>query len=522
MQVFVSIVAIEAAILVPSYWRRQRELLSQLEAVSEAAVESIVRLAEQGMSNEAQLLRKLEAIASDPVIRGFALYRLDGTPVGMYGESPAIKFDDIDNLEPGICDRLWDGDRYDVARSISELETPYLLIVRHDASSVQGELYAFIARISGLVLIISIFVTGVTFIVIQRLVITPLLRLRNDLDIAGKALSRGDDRPQFASLDRKEQDELGETIATFAAMFDRVETEIRSRKAAENKLQEKARELETALQDLQQAQLKLIQTEKMSSLGQFVAGVAHEINNPISFVHGNLTSLESYIDDLLLSIETYKEEYPDSNETIDAVMEDIDFDYIVADIPKLLASMKNGTDRVRNIVLALRNFSRLDEADRKFVDITEGLENTLFLLQMQWRSVGIEVVKNYGNLPEVECYPGYLNQVFASILTNAIESLTAKRDRGSEFVPTLTLTTERLENEDAIVVRIADNGTGMTEEVRQKLFDPFFTTKPIGKGTGLGLAVSYQIVVRQHGGELECISTLEEGTEFIIKIPTTL
>jgi two-component system, NtrC family, sensor kinase len=301
----------------------------------------------------------------------------------------------------------------------------------------------------------------------------------------------------------------------------------------------KAAELEQALQDLQQTQAQLVQTEKMSSLGQLLAGVAHEINNPVSFITVNINYACDYIQDLLRAVNLYQQHFPKPAEDIEHELRAIDLDFIIKDLPKLLSSMKVGADRINQIVLSLRNFSRHDEVAMKSVDIHEGIDNTLMILRHRLKAKGgtpeIEVIKKYGRLPLVECYSGQLNQVFMNLISNAIDAVASRfandalesqkseeKEKDSQpdigLKPMIEICTEAKDNNWAII-RIKDNGAGMTEEVKQKLFNPFFTTKPAGKGTGLGLSISYQIVVEKHEGNLQCISAPGQGTEFIIEIP---
>lgn len=294
-----------------------------------------------------------------------------------------------------------------------------------------------------------------------------------------------------------------------------------------DKLKAQAIKLQKALDELRQAQAQLIQTEKMSSLGQLVAGVAHEINNPVNFIYGNLNHAKEYSEQLLHLIDLYQHSNHSPKPEIQDYIEEIDFEYLLEDLPKIFSSMQMGATRIREIVLSLRNFSRLDEADMKSVDIHEGIESTLLILQNRLNKnsapSAIQVIKNYGKLPLVECYPGQLNQVFMNVIANAIDAL-EQRDRHrsqtqmKENSSTILIVTEVI-NSDRIRIRIADNGTGVTEEVRSKVFDPFFTTKPVGSGTGLGLSISYQIVVEKHGGQVQCISAPGQGAEFIIDIP---
>ncbi len=302
---------------------------------------------------------------------------------------------------------------------------------------------------------------------------------------------------------------------------------------SEGKLREKATQLEVTLSELRSTQTQLIQTEKMSSLGQLVAGVAHEINNPINFIYGNVIHTSDYSSDLLGLIELYQESYPNANPEIVAKTEDIELAFIQEDLPKILKSMQVGVDRVRNIVLSLRNFSRLDEAEMKPVDIHSGIDSTLLILQHRLKKDalghGVEVVKEYGQLPNVNCYASGLNQVFMNILSNAIDAVelgvgrpetTAKLENPLSpiFERKIEIRTEVCDK-NLVRIYIADNGRGMTEEVRSRIFDPFFTTKAVGKGTGLGLSISYQIVVEKHGGKLMCFSAPGEGAEFVIEIP---
>jgi two-component system, NtrC family, sensor kinase len=280
-------------------------------------------------------------------------------------------------------------------------------------------------------------------------------------------------------------------------------------------------ELSEALNQLQKTQTQMLQTEKMSSLGQLVAGVAHEINNPVTFISGNLIPTRDYVQDLFKVIRLYQKHYPHPADEIQTELEAIDLNFVAEDLPKLLISMKTGADRIRKIVLSLRNFSRLDESECKAVDIHEGIDNTLMILghrlSLKPNRPEIQVVREYGNLPQVDCHVGELNQVYMNILSNAIDALEPSLNHSIEC-PKIRIWTELNESQQ-IVIHIIDNGIGIPQEIQPRIFDPFFTTKPIGQGTGMGLSTSYQIVEQQHGGSLTCVSTPQHGTELMIKLP---
>jgi signal transduction histidine kinase len=335
------------------------------------------------------------------------------------------------------------------------------------------------------------------------------------LTLRAAKLVRASNRLARGNLDVRANLKGSDELSQISNAFDQMAEEIQ--KNTETLRQNE--ELKQALYKLKQTQSQLIHAEKMSSLGQLVAGVAHEINNPVNFIHGNLNYVNDYIQDLLSFIQLYQQHYPNPTAEIAEQAEEIDLAFLEEDLPKLLTSMQVGTERIREIVLNLRNFSRLDEAELKVVDIHEGIDSTLLILQHRLNlasdSPNIEILKNYGDLPKIECYAGHLNQVFMNIITNGIDALLEAKDKDKKQIRIRT----EARDSDWVVVAIADNGPGMSQEVQQHIFDPFFTTKPVGKGTGLGLSISYQIVVEKHGGQLKCISAPGEGAQFLIKIP---
>lgn len=313
----------------------------------------------------------------------------------------------------------------------------------------------------------------------------------------------------------------------------------RHREHLKELVEERTAELVAANERIKQAQVQLVQTEKMSSLGRLVAGIAHEINNPVNFIYGNLIYINEYTQGLLNILGLYQECCSEPPAKIREQIEEIDLDFLVKDLPKTISSLQMGAERIRQIVLSLRTFSRLDEAEVKKVDLHEGIESTLLILEYRLKAhantPGIQILRKYGDLPLVDCYAGQINQVFMNILSNAIDSLEShcanegleshngdvydgRSCRTHTNPSTITIYTEVIDP-NWVAIHIADNGPGMSETVRNQLFDPFFTTKPIGKGTGLGLSISYQIIVEKHKGTLECVSEPGKGAEFVIKIP---
>ena len=324
-------------------------------------------------------------------------------------------------------------------------------------------------------------------------------------------------------------DESGKAVRIVGSI-----TDITERKQAEEALRqsdarerERAQQLEQALLELRSTQTQLVQTEKMSSLGQLVAGIAHEVNNPVNFIHANITYLKQYTKQLLDLVTLYQQEYPEPKSKIRDLIEEIDLGFMAGDLIKIVGSMQVGTERIRQIVLSLRNFSRLDEAQMKPVDIHAGIDSTLLILQHRLKASDkwptIQIVKDFGKLPLVECYASQLNQVFMNIIANGIDAIEERYQKLSvaeaEANPGRISICTMMTTQKTVIVEISDNGTGIPENVRNRIFNPFFTTKEVGKGTGLGMSISHSIVVEKHKGKIECISSIGCGTTFQIEIP---
>lgn len=382
-------------------------------------------------------------------------------------------------------------------------------------------------RVEFIIVIMAISVAIAAFLAVRtsRAIASPLEALTN---VAEKVTLESNLDLQATVNSRDEVGFLAISLNQLIAWVGEYTRELElARETLEERVETRTAELKEALKYLRETQSQLIQTEKMSGLGQMVAGVAHEINNPVSFVYGNLNYAWEYSQQLLEIIELYQQYYPEPSEEIQDCLEEVDLDFLKEDLPKVLASMKQGANRIAAIVKSLRIFSRLDESELKQAHINEGIESTLMILEHRLKfkpnSPGIKVVKEYGDLPFINCYAGQLNQVFMNIIANAIDALDEYDGRRTPAEikanpSTIAITTEVLDS-NCISITIADNGPGISEEVRAKLFDPFFTTKPVGKGTGLGLAISYQIVVEKHRGQIECHSSVGEGTQFVVKIP---
>ncbi|NES24259.1 MAG: hybrid sensor histidine kinase/response regulator [Symploca sp. SIO3E6] len=296
----------------------------------------------------------------------------------------------------------------------------------------------------------------------------------------------------------------------------------------EKRVKERTAELKQACHNLQQAQIQLVQKEKLATLGQLVAGVAHEINNPVGFIQGNLIFTEEYIQELLNILNLYQQQFPHPGSDIEQLIEEIDLEYLLQELPKMLSSMERGVERICQLSKSLRTFSRSDTQAKVLFNLHDGIDSTLLILKHRLsaneKHASIEVLKEYGKLPEVKCYPGQLNQVFMNLIANAIDAFDESNqdfsgDQVKHHANLINIHSEVNWHKDTVTIRIADNGPGISAQVQENIFDSFFTTKAVGKGTGLGLSISYQIIVEKHGGWLTCKSSPGQGTEFVIEIP---
>ncbi|MEG4493043.1 response regulator [Microcoleus sp. D3_18_C4] len=362
------------------------------------------------------------------------------------------------------------------------------------------------------------------------------LNLRNlTKKLQAQIVEREQAQADLQVLAQELETRVEQRTAELSQTNERLKQEAAERKLAEAALQasearerHKALQLENSLHELKQVQSQLIQSEKMSGLGQLVAGVAHEINNPINFIYGNLSYALEYSKTLVTILDLYEKHYPHPPQDIQAEIVASELNYLKDDLPKLFKSMYLGADRIREIVLSLRLFARQEGYEMRAVNLHEGMDSTLMILQSRLKfnsdRPSIEVVRDYcPNLPEVDCYGGEMNQVFMNVLANAIDAIDEwNTQRALEEIkanPSVIRISTEITSSNCLAVRIVDNGPGISEEVRRHVFNPFFTTKPPGKGTGIGLSISWQIVVEKHRGRLECISAPGGGTEFIIEIP---
>ncbi|MEL6222619.1 MAG: ATP-binding protein [Cyanobacteria bacterium J06627_8] len=367
-------------------------------------------------------------------------------------------------------------------------------------------------------------------VVLARLLSRSIIKPLKALTTATEHLSSGHWKQTISLKTNDELTTLGHAFnqmsQQLSLFFETLQLKTEELEKSQQMAQHRANELEAVLEELKQTQEQLIQQEKMASLGQMIAGIAHEINNPVTFVQGNVEPAQEYVSDLLALIELYQEKYPNPPGEIRQRHQTIDLSFIKRDIIQVLFSMRIGAERIAEIVKSLRTFSHLDQSSCKRVDVHEGLDSTILILQHRFKANGnrpeIQLIKDYGALPPIECFPSQLNQVFMNLLANALDAFEEKEVNSitADSKWRISIHTA-ITSDNCVLIHISDNAGGMPENVQSKIFDPFYTSKPVGKGTGLGLAICYQIITELHGGKLRCHSILGQGTTFFIEIPAS-
>jgi signal transduction histidine kinase len=508
------ILGMEAVIFLPSAYRRKYEKLDELEMTAIATIDTLA-IATPNAAQFAQYLPQLKQSA--PLMAG-KLYRENGQMVASFGASESLTFDWAKQLGKELhYTSPW---RYDTAKQVALQDGNYYLVLSYDATTISNDLIAFSIRVLGLVVLISISVTGLMIWIINHRLINPIVRLQSDVRQAGIAIAQATPCPEFLSGSYQLNNELQDVIqAFFATNFQTLEA-IALRQESEANLRQTGQQLEASIGDLKRTQAQLVHTEKMSSLGQLGAGFAHEINNPINFIHANLSYLAQYSTDLLALIAQYETALPDPPNAITEQRETMELEFIQEDMPSIISSMQSGSARIRDLVASFRNFVRLDEAELKRANIHESLDNTLILLNQRLETTPyrspIILDRQYGQVEPITCYPAQLNQVFFYLLSNAIEGIDRLAEVETKVFRIVIKTTQE---SDRTTISITDNGMGIAPEILHKVFDPFFTTKDVGGGTGLGLTNSHYIVENSHRGSLGLTSEPKVATTLTIALP---
>ena len=508
--VLVGIFGIEVVIFFPSAYRRKDEKLETIAMTSTAILQAI----EQLKPTELEFSKTLPNLKQDAPLLGGILYRNDGSIVQKFGEDLTLNFNEVTQSQAKlIYTSPW---RYETARPIRLQDQTYYVVLSHDASLVLTDLTSFSWRILGLVFLISMSVALLMMAIINSQLIYPILRLQSDILRSGQAIAQSQASLEFESLKYPYQNELQEVIQAFYNNHQTIASAIAQRQESEANLQQ-------TLTHLQDTQAQLIHTEKMSSLGQLGAGFAHEINNPINFIYANLDHLNQHTQDLLTIVAQYQQEFPTLSPDLEELINDLELEFIQKDLPNLLKSMKSGAARIRDLVASFRNFIRLDESSLKVVDLHQGLESTLTLIDTKLNAKddrsSIQVDRQYHAQSAIACYPSQINQVFFHLLSNAIEAIdrAAKLNQKAYSITILTQETAQ-----TVEISIADNGIGIDPEIRSKIFDPFFTTKDVGEGAGLGLTNSHHVIANLHQGKLTVESEFKQGSTFRLVLPKDL
>jgi signal transduction histidine kinase len=510
------ILGMEAVIFLPSAYRRKYETLDALEMTATATIDTLAIV----KPDAAQFAQYLPQLSQKTTLTAGKLYDDRGQLVASFGEADFLSFDRAKQLGKELhYTNPW---RYDIAKQVALQDGNYYLILSYDATEISNDLIAFSTRVLGLVVLISIGVTGLMIWIINHRLIYPIVRLQSDVRQAGIAIAQETPSPEFLSRSYRLNNELQDVIQAFFATHMQTLEAIALRKESEANLRQTGQQLESSISDLQRTQAQLVHTEKMSSLGQLGAGFAHEINNPINFIHANLSYLAQYSTDLLELITQYETALPHPPASITQQRETMELAFIQEDMPSIISSMQSGSSRIRDLVASFRNFVRLDEAELKQANIHESLDNTLILLNQRletspYRSI-IQIDRQYGTLDPLTCYPAQLNQVFFYSLCNAIEGIDRLAERETKA---FSITIKTTQESDRVTISITDNGMGIDPDILHKVFDPFFTTKDVGGGTGLGLTNSHYIIENIHKGSIHLTSSPKVATTFAIALPLT-
>jgi signal transduction histidine kinase len=526
--VFTGILGVEALIFLPSAERRKEEQLDRIAMTAKATVNTLAITA----PNTATFVDRLPAVQQDSPVLGATLYKRDGKITNQVGQQTSFDFAQAQATQGKLHYRSpW---IYEIAIPVKLNDCNGYAVLLYDASLVQQDLFSFAFRILGLVLVISVTVTLLMMWIVNTQLIYPILLLQSDMGRSGRAIAQGEAITEFKSQRYQVKNELLQAMQSFYQTHAQIVAAMAERDQSELTLKHTAEQLQLTLSTLQQTQAQLVHTEKMSSLGQLGAGFAHEINNPINFIDGNLEHINQYGQDLLTLVRHYQQEVSSPSVTLQKQIKELDLEFIKQDMPSLVSSMRVGSQRIRDLVMHFRNFVRLDESEQKKVDLHEGLESTVILLQSRLKATThrpeIQVERQYAQSAEVLCHPKQLNQVFMNLITNAIEAIDQKMAQGMAqgkaqgmaqltpiASPTIKLVTQA--DETHVIVQIADNGIGIAPSIATKVFDPFFTTKDVGQGMGLGLTNSYHIIQQLHEGSLDFAPGAEQGTIFTIRLP---
>ena len=531
--IFCSLLIIETIIFIPSYLNRKKLILTDLQQISQTAIKVAFTEQQSISANIANTF--LTKLQQESIILGGKIYQGDGTLLAVIGDNPKINFQALNKTKKSQPPTFFE-QGYDTAIYFEQNNQPLWVLLRYDSIPIQNELSAYTFRIIGLVILISIVVTMASMMVVSRICVRPILYLRDDLLTAAKAVREDNPYSNFHSLRIQRKDELGEVITAFELMYKQIWQEIHQRKQAYRaELEEKKRseELTQTLEQSQRTQALLIQKETIALLDQIYAGVVHEMNNPINILHANIKHIEDYFKHLLDLVYLYRNEFTDIPVQIQEFEEEIDLNFFEKDIDKINLSLKNSTQRIIKLILALKVFSGVEDTQIKNIDIHESIDKILVLLSYRLgknsKRSKIEVIRNYKDIPVIECYPELLNQVFINLLVYAIDMLDdvpsrdnlAKLNLNSinwNWCPQLSIETT-VKYSQFIQIKIKNNGSFLSKIEQIKQFEQFCINKSITETIDIGLLSSYQIISEKHGGSLKIITNPNEPFTFDIDLP---